>query len=296
MPAMTFENLRRIAGYAVADGIASEDAYAAARAMKTRASGQDARFFAAATEGILMLNSGRPDAAAPVLASLSPLARLSGVLDEALFWGGDSARAASRLQDMLRVNRTMIDTSFVTAWTIAAWYYALGDLAQGDAWRARTMALAPAMQRAGVIGLGGEPLAPALLDAWHAVVHRRPDARARLERAEVARRASPPEPGISESALILARLWEELGEPRRALQLLEAMPYHHVAYMHLYLSTHRREAGRLAAQLGERELAIRNYRQYLEYRRKPEPALREEAAFVRRELDRLLSADREKRP
>ena len=86
--------------------------------------------------------------------------------------------------------------------------------------------------------------------------------------------------------LIAARLFERAGDPRRALAAVRRRGDSWVP-MQPYLATHLREEGRLAAIVGEREQAIAAYRHYLALRYDPEPALREEAEQLRRELAKL---------
>ncbi len=90
--------------------------------------------------------------------------------------------------------------------------------------------------------------------------------------------------------LVLARLWETLGEDERALAALRRREYHW-GFGVAYLSSYLREEGRLAARIGDREGAISAYRHYLTLRSDPEPAATAEVDRVREELARLLAEE-----
>jgi serine/threonine-protein kinase len=83
--------------------------------------------------------------------------------------------------------------------------------------------------------------------------------------------------------LLLARLYEERGEPHQALAVLRRRPYHYIHSVP-YLSSFLREEGRLAALTGDTAGAIRAYRHYLALRSEPEPRLAPKIERVRAEL------------
>ena len=128
-----------------------------------------------------------------------------------------------------------------------------------------------------------------LLDAQVAARERRPDAGAVLARLDSATRFGHHDVRFTSIAgRVAARLWEDRGDARRALEALRrrgrgiAANYFETAW--------QREVGRLAAIVGDREAAIRAYRIYLIRRLNPEPALAPEVAHVRAELERLERA------
>jgi hypothetical protein len=92
--------------------------------------------------------------------------------------------------------------------------------------------------------------------------------------------------GVFETNLMVAGLFEELGQPERALAVVRRRFYH--SGWPYYLSTGLREEGRLAALTGDRDGAIRAYTHYLELRSDPEPEVLPEVEAVRDELARLL--------
>jgi hypothetical protein len=85
--------------------------------------------------------------------------------------------------------------------------------------------------------------------------------------------------------LAIARMFESLGQPERALAAVRRREY--FIDRPQFLSTYLREEGRLAAMVGEREEAIAAYRQYLTLRAGPEPSVRRAVDAVRDELRRL---------
>ena len=128
-----------------------------------------------------------------------------------------------------------------------------------------------------------------LLDAQVAALEQRADAGDVLARLDSATRFGQHDPRFSTvSSLVTARLWEDRGDPRRALAALRRR--NRIRGPNYYESTWQRELGRLAALAGEREAAIRAYRIYLLRRTNPEPALGVEVAQVRGELARLERA------
>ena len=91
---------------------------------------------------------------------------------------------------------------------------------------------------------------------------------------------------IAQQSIALAKAWEKLGEPKRALAAIgryalwntESMPY---------LGMQVREQGRLAALAGDRKRAVRSYRHYLGMRALAEPSLKPQVDSVRQELARV---------
>jgi hypothetical protein len=128
-----------------------------------------------------------------------------------------------------------------------------------------------------------------LLDAQVAALDHRSDAAAVLARLDSATQFGHHDVRFTSiGGRVAARLWEERGDPRRALAALRRRA--HAIGANYYESAWQREVGRLAAIVGEREAAIRAYRIYLIRRSNPEPALAAEVAHVRAELTRLERA------
>jgi hypothetical protein len=83
--------------------------------------------------------------------------------------------------------------------------------------------------------------------------------------------------------VMVARLWEKQGDPKRALAAVRRRWYDST----IHLATHLREEGRLAALTGDRPGAIKAYKHFLALRPNPDPHLRAEVARIRAEVARL---------
>jgi DNA-binding SARP family transcriptional activator/tetratricopeptide (TPR) repeat protein len=79
--------------------------------------------------------------------------------------------------------------------------------------------------------------------------------------------------------LVVARLYERIGQPRRALDAIRRRPY--MTGWPRYLATTRREQGRLAATVGDSGGAILMYSRYLALRQAPEALMQPEVDSVR---------------
>jgi len=82
----------------------------------------------------------------------------------------------------------------------------------------------------------------------------------------------------------LARLYEEAGDPARALVALRRRSLYNGRQP--YLATMLREEGRLAAALGDTVAALQAWDHYLAFRTDPEEVLRDEVERIRREAAR----------
>jgi tetratricopeptide (TPR) repeat protein len=119
-----------------------------------------------------------------------------------------------------------------------------------------------------------------------------PDAVARMEALNHSLAAGVRRPPSTYSVYDLASidLWEQLGRPDRALEASRRyvfLPAHGLWIVELY-----GENARLAAQLGHRDEAIRNYGLYLAWRDSAEGVFAERAEQARNGLQRLLHSDR----
>lgn len=93
---------------------------------------------------------------------------------------------------------------------------------------------------------------------------------------------------MADANLILARLWETLDQPDRALAAIRRRTAPFLRGPH-YLSAYLKEEGRLAASTGDTAGAIRAWRHYLAMRPNPEPVAAAEVDSVRRALATLVT-------
>jgi len=130
-----------------------------------------------------------------------------------------------------------------------------------------------------------------LLDAMIAVLHDRSDADRLLSdlEAQLAEGLDPDVQG-TEGAIIVARLLEMRGYPKRALEVIRRRPLQEVVTWHL--STRKREEGRLATIVGDTAAAIAAYAHYLAMRENPEASIQPEVDRIRDELRRLTGEGR----
>ena len=137
------------------------------------------------------------------------------------------------------------------------------------------------------VPIGANPLACAeIIEATMAVVTRQPNALQRVSRLDSLMLSGPAVGDAGTYAHIaVARLYERLGMPERALAAIRRRPY--MAGWPRYLATARREEGMLASRVGQRERAIAAFRQYLALMGDPEEPVRPLVSAVRAEVARL---------
>jgi hypothetical protein len=93
---------------------------------------------------------------------------------------------------------------------------------------------------------------------------------------------------ITYAPILIARLYERLGEPRRALQAIRKRSY--MSSWPRYLATALREEGRLAQLVGDQAGAQEAYERYLAFRTAPEDDIVPQVEQVRRLLAALSGA------
>jgi len=263
---------------------------------QSRARTQDERDGAAWFGYAVAMNRGRPREALGLMSS-QVSDDSDWLLAQALYWNG-------HLEDTTLVLRRADSTArapfgptareqrrqLKTVCRLARWRLARGE----------TGGVVPLLQRleAGltmgdsVVPDGASPLCTITLQAMLAVRQGRTDATVLVERVDSMLLSYPYRSDylgftvFSASNLMVAGLFEELGQPERALAAVRRRLYH--AGEPWYLSTQLREEGRLAGLTGDREGAIRAYTHYLELRSDPEPEVLPEVQAVRDELTRLL--------
>jgi hypothetical protein len=125
-----------------------------------------------------------------------------------------------------------------------------------------------------------------LLDGSLVTLMGRDDARTRLERLDsLAFTSQTAGDAIAYAPILMARLYERLGQPLRALQAIRKRSY--MSAWPRYLATAWREEGRLAQLVGEQEGARDAYESYLAYRLSPEEAVVPQVEEVRGLLSTL---------
>lgn len=297
IPAMNRPNLRAIAMATQFDAVGMEDGERAIRVARLAPGPRAAeQLDALLAEHSLALNEGRPVLALDVTEQLQDAqpgwrAHLRLRILDAIYSEGDPevAEEAAELLSV-RVGRgtaaspTDEAVRLADACVVAQWRLARGEL--------RGVAQIVAMLRsAGVprvaVPIGANPLACAgIVDATMAVMTGKPDALQRVEQLDSLMLSGPAVGDASTYAhLAVARLYDRLGKPDRALAAIRRRPY--MTGWPRYLATTRREEGLLAVRIGERERALMSFRQYLALTREPEARVRPLVASVRREVAKL---------
>ena len=134
----------------------------------------------------------------------------------------------------------------------------------------------------------------ALSDAVEAVGRRHAEARAAVTRFDSVLTFGPPMGALRDYAgLVLARLYAELGDQRRALAAANRRA--HMQEWPHYLAPQLRETARLSAAVGDTAGALRAYRHYLALRSEADPPLATEVEALRAELRRLEASTPEER-
>jgi hypothetical protein len=130
-------------------------------------------------------------------------------------------------------------------------------------------------------------LCAALLDAERATALGLPNARSKLDSADVASRLFEITlPGLGAN-LRVAHAAELQGDLSLALRAVRRRAGVYGMFPSWYLSTYLREEGRLAALTGDTAGAVAAYRHYLALRPQPEPQTRPEVEAVRARLAQL---------
>lgn len=300
IPRMNRSNLRAIAMATQFDAVGVEDGERAIRILRlARSSRAVDQLDGLLADHSLALNEGHPVRALDVTEQLQDAQpgwrahlRLR-ILDE--IYGGGARRDADGAEEAaeqlsIRASRgsgaapAADAIRLADACVVAQWRLARGEV--------RGVAQILGMLRgAGTprvpVPIGANPLACAeIIDATMAVVTRQPNALQRVSRLDSLMLSGPAVGDAGTYAHIaVARLYEKLGMPERALAAIRRRPY--MAGWPRYLGTARREEGLLASQLGERDRALAVFRQYLALVEDPEEPVRPLVSAVRAEVARL---------
>lgn len=297
IPAMSRPNLRAIAMATQFDAVGVEDAERAIRVTRlTRSPRAAEQLDALLAEHSLALNEGRPVLALDVTEQLQDAqpgwrAHLRLRILDAIYSEGDPYVAEEAAEQLsVRVSRgtaaspTEEAIRLADACVVAQWRLARGEL-RGVAQIVTTLRSAGVPRVA--VPIGANPLACAgIIDATMSVMTRQPDALQRVEQLDSLMLSGPAVGDASTYAhLAVARLYQRLGRPDRALAAVRRRPY--MTGWPRYLATSRREEGLLAARAGERERALTSFRQYLALARDPESRVQPLVTAVRVEVAKL---------
>lgn len=238
------------------------------------------------------LNAGHPIAAAHMRTEdsgpdLDPIVA-------ALYSVGDSGLAATHAAELARVQSAPVAGD---KWELAAQAHGTCVLEQWRLWHGRRPGtlersikrILEAQSRATEVdGRQNLHTCARLLRALDAVLAGRSDAGTALARADSVFREGPGGPQHSYAKLLLARLFERMGDPEAALRNLRDRCLFCPGSVH-YLADRLRMEGRLAAGLGDREGASDAYRRYLVLRGEPESSVQPQVDSVQQELAILRS-------
>lgn len=210
----------------------------------------------------------------------------------ALFWDGDSVAASGAF---LRIAQQTATAPPRESGALARYYTNLCvvGLSHFVNNRASQVAVVAERLRAGAAARdsaaihGADPtLCLAMLDAIVATSRATPDARTVVVRLDALLAAAPYVFGIDFGNLVVARLHEAQGNNALALRAVRRRPYDWDTGP-LYLTTHLREEGRLAALTGDSSGAMQAYERFLALREGADVAFRSPSEAVTRALAAL---------
>ena len=267
----------------------AESEYLLRAVAKRAATDADRRQLAMATHGVA-LERGQPRRALAAAEAMG--AHPSDLVLDAIFWDGDTAAAVRALPAVRHALDTPLpsDSAEQQEWVtsaFAAGEYDIARLQSASARRAATLlravpASSPwAASRAHRFAL--------LLDAQIATLSKENDAPALVARADsMLRRVDGGLYNQDAGNLIVSRLWEQLGDTRRAYAAVQRR--RSGPGMNRFGATYLREEARLAAAAGDVNAAIHIYRRYVTVRAEPEPSMLPDLEAAKRELARLEKA------
>jgi tetratricopeptide (TPR) repeat protein len=250
----------------------------------------------------MAVQQGRPQAALDVTTRLAALrlgshAHLRLRVLDALYAEGDSAAAAGAVRELgmltsggLAARAFTLDTRLADLCVLSQWRISRGDTTGVE------IAI-DALRRAGATirhlpPVSADPAVCAeLLDGSLVALMRRGDARTRLERLDsLALTSQTAGDAIAYAPILIARLYEHLGHPRRALQAIRKRSY--MSGWPRYLAAAWREEGRLAQLVGDHAGAREAYESYLAFRLSPEDGVVPQVEQVQRLLAKLIGDTR----
>jgi len=258
--------------------------------MHSRTRSQDERDDAARFAYKVAMNQGRPRKALGLISSLYP-EDSDWHLMPASYWNGlleDTALVLRRADSAARAPfgpaAAEQRSQLITTCRLARWRLARGET-DGAALLLQRLEAGLTMGDS-VVRDGASPLCTSMVSAMLAVRQGQPDAAALVEQVDSILLARPFRTdyriSLDLSNLMVAGLWEEVGDLERAVAALYRVGNAQ------FFSTALREDGRLAVLTGDRERAIQAHTHYLNLRSDPEPEVLPEVMAVRAELARLV--------
>jgi tetratricopeptide (TPR) repeat protein len=295
--------IERLVNVAQLDGVALEDAVAAAEVLKRNAGlGTETRWGYTKLHEIA-LNRGRPTEAAALIRQRdearapSPADHLSHVV-EALFWGADTTLASQivvsgrTVADAAPAQESAAAPALYDVCAVGLWRAAAGD---SDRLPAAIARLRRANRGSDNAATNTPGLCAAVLELELLSARQDPALARRLAAFDSLIGTAPDSPSwiMAASNLTIAKLLEAHGDIRGALRATRRRAYvtdFRESRVLVALSTFLREEGRLAAMAGERDEAIAAYQHYLALRADPEPSVAPEVADVREALTALQAS------
>jgi eukaryotic-like serine/threonine-protein kinase len=290
IPRMPTVALQSIVFAARAGHLGLDDANRALAALRSASTTAYDRNQMAFLETVYESDLGHPAKAAQALTqAVSPDADWFRILS-AIFWDWDTTGTGGRVRAFEEDARSAAASTSADRSRVL---FALAVAAEYHASSADTKALSRTIDALRAMTFGADSAGMArvrdryqlMFEAQLAALTHRADLRSLLVRLDSALESDPQGQIEAIGNLVAARAWETAGDLpraeaalRRTENLSTPIPYH---------STLLREEGRLAALAGDRELAIRCYRQYLALRTSADPVLKSQVDAVRADLARL---------
>jgi serine/threonine-protein kinase len=295
---MPVRSLLRIVGTGQLEGIAPSDGDAAAAALRRRPLPGPERWLSRRSLHYLALNRGRVSVAAtevPLVAEGEPIPRWAERLTvlDALFGDGDAGAAESAAARLLPSGSSAPATGLGrAAWSADLCILELRRLLGGDgAGTPGVVARLRGPRGAGdSLGIArSDSLCALVLEAIYTEARGEPRAPAVLRALDSTMRLGPAVTNDVEifANLVVARLYEALGDPRAALSAVRRRPFQW-AYGPIFLTSFLRQELRLAMLVGDTLGALRAGRHYLSLRTRPDPHLQNTVSQVRAEVASLL--------
>jgi DNA-binding SARP family transcriptional activator len=288
LPTMPAASLRAIALSSQYNGIALDDAERVLSTLVARAARGADRVEVSLARHALALNRGDLSDVAAAIDALpdqhlgSTLGLRLAVLDF-LYADGDSVQATTAASS-LDARLSSQEREAIAGRSEAALTRDACVVAQ---WQAGSVSEAIAITE-GTVDMPSWPtdLCTALVRAMHAMRSRQPDAQRLLQHADSLHVFGPS--GAEEQwyvPLALARMYESLGDVRRALVSVRRRP--HMRQWPHYLASHVHDEGRLSLRMADTASTVAAFRHYLALRESADQRLRGGVDSVRAELMRL---------